>query len=100
MKNSKDNYWHVSILSNTAKIYQKSSSFKKISEYFESFLSKCKCSFRKRFSGQQSPLSMLKKWKSAIDNKQTFGALLTDLCLLHDILIAKLNAYRNLAKRL
>ena len=41
---------------------------------------------------------MLEKWKSAVDNKKTFGALLTDLskafdCLIHDLLLAKLNAY-------
>ena len=41
---------------------------------------------------------MLKKWKFAIDNKNMFGALLTDLAeifyyLSHDLLIAKLNAY-------
>ena len=41
---------------------------------------------------------MLEKWKSATDNKKSFGALLTDLsksldCLSHDLLIAKLNAY-------
>ena len=41
---------------------------------------------------------MLEKWKSAVDNKKVFGALLTDLskafdCLSHDFLIAKLNAY-------
>ena len=41
---------------------------------------------------------MLEKWKSAIDNKKMFGALLTDLskafeCLSNDLLIAKLNAY-------
>ena len=41
---------------------------------------------------------MLEKWKSAVDNKKVFGALLTDLskafdCLSHDLLIAKLNAY-------
>ena len=41
---------------------------------------------------------MLEKWKSVVDNKKTFGELLTDLskafnCLSHDLLIAKLNAY-------
>ena len=41
---------------------------------------------------------MLEKWKSAVDNKKTFGALLTDLskacdCLSHDLLLAKLNTY-------
>ena len=37
--------------------------------------------------------------KKAIDNKKVFGALLTDLskafdCIRHDLLIAKLRAYR------
>ena len=41
---------------------------------------------------------MLEKWKSAVDNKKVFGALLTDLskafdCLSQDLLIEKLNAY-------
>ena len=41
---------------------------------------------------------MLKKWKTAIDNGKTFGALLTDLskafdCLPHDLILAQLNAY-------
>ena len=40
---------------------------------------------------------MYDKWKSAVDNKKVFGALLMDLskgfdCLSHDLLIAKLNA--------
>ena len=73
--------------------------FKQMSEYFESFLSKCQCGFRRGFSAQPCLISMSKKWKSAIDNRKTFDALLTDLsrafdCLSYDLLIAKLNAYR------
>ena len=72
--------------------------FKQISEYFESFLSKYQCGFRKGYSAQHCLLSMLEKWKSAIDNRNVFGALLTDLsktfnCLSYGLLIAKLNAY-------
>ena len=70
--------------------------FKQKSEYFESFLSKYQCGFRKGFSGQHCLLSMLEKWKSALDNRNMFGALLTDLskafdCLSRDLLIVKLN---------
>ena len=41
---------------------------------------------------------MLEKWRSAADNKKTFGALLTDLskafdCLSYELLLAKLHAY-------
>ena len=72
--------------------------FKQISEYFDSFSSKYQCGFKKGFSSQHCLAAMLEKWKSAIENKKSFGALLTDLskafdCLPHDLLIAKLNAY-------
>ena len=70
--------------------------FKQKSEYFESFLSEYQCGFRKGFSAQHCLLSMLQKWKSALDNRNMFGELLTDLskafdCLSHDLLIVKLN---------
>ena len=73
--------------------------FKQMSEFFESsFFSKYQCGFRKVFSAQHCLVSMLEKWKSANDNKKSFGALLTDLSkafdrLSHELLIAKLNAY-------
>ena len=37
-------------------------------------------------------LSMLEKWKRAVDNGKVFGILLTD-CLSHELLLAKLHAY-------
>ena len=87
-KTSKDNYRPVSILSNISKIYERLM-FKEISEYFELILSKFQCGFRKGFSAQHCFLSMLEKWKTAVDKKKTFGALVTDLskafdCLSHD----------------
>ena len=72
--------------------------FKQMSEYFQSSLSKYQCGFRKGFSAQHCLLPMLEKWKSTVDNRKMFGALLTDLskvfdCLSHELLIARLNAY-------
>ena len=68
-----------------------------MAEYFKSFLLKHQCRFRKGFSAYKCILSMLEKWKSAIDSKKTFGALLTDIskaffCPLHDFLLAKEDA--------
>ena len=62
------------------------------------FLLKHQCGFRKGYSTQQCLLAMLEKWRSAVDNKKTFGVLLTDLskafdCLSHELLLAKLHAY-------
>ena len=97
-KSKKDHYRPISILPSISKIYERFF-FKQISEYFEQFLSKYQCGFRKGFSAKNCLLSMLEKWKSAVDNKKVFGAPLTDLskvfdCHSYDLLIAKLNAYR------
>ena len=97
-KSAKKNYRPVSILSSISKLYERIM-FKQMSEYFEnSFFSKYQFGCRKGFSAQHCLVSMLEKWKSATDNKKSFGAILTDLsqafdCLSHDLLIAKLNAY-------
>ena len=88
----------VSIMPNTSKIYEKLV-YKQMSIFFYEVLSQYQCSFRRGFSSQHCLASMLEKWRKAIDNWGCFGALLTDLskafdCLLHDLLIAKLHAYR------
>ena len=96
-KTSKDSYRPVSILPNISKIYERLL-FKQISEHFRPILSKFQCGFRKGFSAQHCLLAKLEKWKSTVDNKRNFGALLIDPskvfdCLPHDLLRAKLNAY-------
>ena len=62
------------------------------------FLSRQQWDFRKGCIKQQCLLIMFKKWRSALDNKKTFGVLLTDLskafdCLSRERLLAKLHAY-------
>ena len=72
--------------------------FAQMSSFFDNFLLKQQCGFRKGYSTQQWLLALLEKWKRAVDSGQMFGGLLTDLskafdCLDHELLIAKLNAY-------
>ena len=75
---SKGNYRPASILPNVSTIFERCM-FRQINEYMDVFLSRHQCGFRKGYSTQQCLLTMLGKWRSAVDNKKTFGALLTDL---------------------
>lgn len=64
----------------------------------ENFFSKFQCSFRKGYSAQPCLLALIQKWKSAVDKRKSFGALLTVLskafdCLPRELLIAKLHLY-------
>ena len=72
--------------------------FKQMPSFFEDIFSKHQCIFRKDFSTQKCLLTLLKKWKNAVDKAKIFGAPLTDLStafdsLNHELLTAKLNAY-------
>ena len=60
--------------------------------------SKQQCGFRKGYSTQYCLLSMLEKWKSAVDKGKYFSALLTYLskafnCISHEHILAKLHAF-------
>ena len=73
--------------------------------FFDEILSKYQSGFRKGFHPQHCVASMVEKWCKAIDSGGCFGAFLTDLskgfdCLLHELLIAKLHAYRFVMKSL
>ena len=62
-------------------------------------LSKYKCGFRKGYSVINALLPMIEKWRKSLYPGGAFGALLIDLskafdCLAHELLIAKLHAYR------
>ena len=96
-KQCKENYRPVSVLSAFSKIFERLMLYQ-MSEYMENKLSFFLCGFRKGHSVQNSILYMIKKWRKALDKSMKCGVLLTDLskafdCLLHDLLIAKLNAY-------
>ena len=93
----KENYRPISILSSFSKIFEKIM-HDDIYQFMDNKLSPYLCGFRKGYSTQYCLLVMLERFKKALDNKNKFGALLTDLskafdCLNHELIIAKLDAY-------
>ena len=70
----KDNYRPVSILPNVSKIFERCM-FRQINEYMNVFLSRHQCGFRKGYSTQQCLLTMLEKWRSAVDNKKNIWGI-------------------------
>ena len=97
-KTSKDNYRPISILPNMSKIYERCL-YNQIQTYFDNILSKYQCRLCKRFNAKHCLVSMIEKWKESVDNGGALGALMTDLskafdCLLHELLVTKLGAYR------
>ena len=85
------------MLPTLSKVFERSM-FMQMSSFFDDVFSKYQYGFRKGSSTQQCLLALLEKWKRSIYRGKVFGALLTDLfkafvCLNHDLLIAKLNAF-------
>ena len=96
-RSEKDNYRPVSILPSLSKVFERCI-YNQIAQFFDKILSKHHCGFSKGHSAQHSLTVLLEKWKKSVDQGHVFGALLTNLfkvfdCLLHNLLIAKLNAY-------
>ena len=77
-KHVKQNYRSVSILPILSKIYERDM-FQKMSSLFADIFSKHQCGLRKGFSGQQCLLTLLEKWKNAVDKGKIVGTLLTNL---------------------
>ena len=96
-KLDKSNYRPVSILVALSKIFERLLYYQ-MNAYMNPKLSIYQCGFRKNMNAQNCLLLMLEKWRKCLDNRGSTGVLLTDLskafdCLIHDLLIAKLNAY-------
>ena len=96
-KCKKENYRPISILSSLSKIFEKQI-HDDIYKFMMDKLSPYLCGFRRGYSTQYCLAVMLERFRKALDNKNKFGALLTDLskafdCLNHELLIAKMHAY-------
>ena len=94
----KSNYQPISILSNVSKLYERYLYRQLYSCFDKNIFSKYQCDFCKGFSTQHALLVMIKKLKTARDNKEFCAAIFIDLsksfdCICHDLFIAKLNAY-------
>ena len=80
-----------------SKIYERLM-YDQMYKYFDQIFSKFQCGFRKGFSTQNCLLYIIENWKESLDQGGHYGTLLTDLskafdCIMHDLLIAKLQAY-------
>ena len=96
-KTEKSNYRPIRILPNLSKIHELLL-YDQMYTYFSNCFPQYKCGFHKGYSAQHCLLAMTEKIEEARDNNKVCAAVLTDLskafdCLLHDLLIAKLNAF-------
>ena len=98
--NSKDvgDFRPISILPSISKIIEKTMA-DQLDKYFGPIFSNLLCGFRKRYSTQHALLQLLRSWQKSLDEGNVVGTILMDLskaydCLPHDLLIAKLAAYK------
>ena len=100
----KAKYRPVSILPALSKIFERRLA-DQMTEFFNDIFSHSLSAFRKGISCQSILLKMMEDWRKALDDRKYVGAVLMDLskafdCMPHNLLLAKLQAYRPLSRRL
>ena len=93
----KTNFRPVSVLPLLSKVFEKIM-YDQLYGYTETFLDKLLCGFGKAHSTQHALFRLFQKWQKELDSSGIVGTILMDLsqaydCLLHDLIIAKLEAY-------
>ena len=93
----RNNYRPVSVLPCISKLFERCY-YDQMYEYMESILSIWLAAYRKNYGCQHVLVRFLEDMKKALENKEHFGALLSDLskafdCLSHPLLLCKLQAY-------
>ena len=66
--------------------------------FFQDIFSKHRCGFMKGFNTEQCLLTLMEKWRNAVNKGKSFGTLLTNLSKAfdwfnHELLIVKPNSY-------
>ena len=94
----KKNHRPMTILPFLSKVYERVI-YEQASNYFEPFFSDILCGYRKVPGRQHALFELLTSWQTSLNRCEFVGSFLMDFskaydCLKHDLLLAKLQAYK------
>ena len=89
----------ISVLNTFSKIYERVFKKKHLIQHSDNKLSGFVVAYRQAYETQHVLIGLMEEWRSHLDNNFLVGAILMNLskafhCIPHDLLIAKLHAYR------